>query len=204
MAAAARALAMNDAPSVQEVIAIAGMGRNTFYEYFDDVAHARSAAEANALRRLEEALREAEGRTRLSMERFRALSRAWFDVTESAPAEQLLALRSARESGLSPAGVALESSLVRALDTIRASGVKVEREPLRLRAVAATAEVFARALAQFVLSSGSLPSATPAAVRTLPSHAAHSAAASRASAGPPAQRSELERVLVDVAVRLLR
>jgi AcrR family transcriptional regulator len=204
MAAAARALAMNDAPSVQEVIAIAGMGRNTFYEYFDDVAHARSAAEANALRRLEEALREAEGRTRLSMERFRALSRAWFDVTESAPAEQLLALRSARESGLSPAGVALESSLVRALDTIRASGVKVEREPLRLRAVAATAEVFARTLALSALSSPALTAATRAPTHSPPASEANSAAASRAPEAPPAQRSELERVLVDVAVRLLR
>jgi AcrR family transcriptional regulator len=180
IAATARALARSEAPSVADVIAIAGMGRNTFYEYFDDVPHARRAAETRALRLVEEALRAGEARTRTPVERFRALASAWFDVARSAPAELRLLLRGARAVGLSPAGEAFVAALVRALETLRASGVAAsDREPLRLHAVAATAEVFARSLTDALLT---VESPSPSG----------------------RDRERLERVLVDVAVRLLR
>ena len=213
VAATARALVLSDEPSVAQVIAIAGMGRNTFYEYFDDVPHARKAAEQRALRLVEDALRGAEAQTRTPVERFRALARAWFELAATTPAELLLVLRAplaheraradapsaasvpelgerppalrvtragagAAAAGLSAAGATFAAGLGRALETLRASGVAAPREPLRIAAVAASAEVFGRALS----------------LRTVES----------AGAAPGPVRAELERVLVDVAVRLLR
>jgi AcrR family transcriptional regulator len=179
--ATALALAKSEAPSVAEVIALAGMGRNTFYEYFDDVSHARKAAEARGLRALEDALQRAEARTRTPVERFRAVAGAWLDVAISTPAELRLLLRGSQASGLSVAGEAIATAFTRALETLRASGVGVlDHEPLRLRAVAATAEVFARSLTDALLE---------------PEEKERKALADRA---------RFERVLVDVSVRLLR
>lgn len=185
IAATAQALAKTESPSVAEVVAVAGTGRNTFYEYFDDIAHARQAAEARAARLVSEGLRAAEQRTRTPVERFRALASEWFELATMFPAEQLLALRPPRGGGLSVAGAALEKSLVRALETIRASGVRLpDREPLRVMAVAATAEVFARSLSVQVVSAETTDA--------------------RNVSGTRLDRAQLERVLVDVAVRLLR
>jgi hypothetical protein len=181
IAATARAFSLNDAPSVGEVVAVAGTGRNTFYEFFDDVPHARKAAEKGALTLVETALRAAEASTRTPVERFRALARAWFDVALASPAELELVLRSPGAAGLSPAGTLLAAALARGVDTLRASGVaSPDREPLRTQAAAAAAEVFARSLTRQLRADG------------------------EASSGIGPDRARLERVLVDVALRLVR
>jgi hypothetical protein len=187
IAATARALVMSDAPSVAEVVGIAGTGRNTFYEYFDDVPHAQAAARTYALKLVDQALRGAEEKTRTPVERFRALAGAWLDVATETPCELHLALRAPRGGGLSAAGSMFEGALARALETIRASGVRVpDRETLRATAVAAAAEAFARLLGARALEDASgKPAGAPA------------------EQAPP-DRARLERVLVDVAVRLLR
>jgi AcrR family transcriptional regulator len=180
IAATARALARTDSASVGDVVAIAGTGRNTFYEFFDDVPHARKAVEQAALKLVEDALRAAETSTRTPVERFRALARAWFDTAAASPAELELVLRSPGASGLSAAGTLFAAALARAVDTLRASGVvPPEREPLRARAVAASAESFARSFTRPILAEAE-------------------------RSGTAADRARLERVLVDVAVRLLR
>lgn len=182
VAATARAFALHAAPSVAHVIEIAGVGRGTFYEYFDDVEHARSAAVGVMQRRMEQALRAAEARARTPVERFRALAAEWLGVAESDPAGTLVTLRS--EPGtraLSPIGAAFEAALTRSLGAMVVAGMtRSAVDPLLTLAVAAAAEVYARAVA----------------VNSLPTEGA--------IAAPSFDRAAAERALVDVAVRLLR
>jgi AcrR family transcriptional regulator len=182
VAATARAFAMHAAPSVAHVIEVAGVGRGTFYEYFDDVENARAAAVSTTQRRLEQQLRAAEARSRTPVERFRALVAEWLSLAATDPAGTLITLRveTNSEKTLSPIGAAFEAALTRAQSELAASGVsRVAADPLRTLAVAAAAETFARKVA----------------VHNLPTEGV--AAASL-------DREGVERALVDVAVRLLR
>ena len=109
----ATALAIVRAPIASEqtigsVVKLAGVSRNTFYEYFDDLPHARVAAEQRAEQRLLVQLRAAEAQTRTPVERWRALGHAWMMWVTTGPAEAFLCLDRVR-SGLSVAGRALEA-----------------------------------------------------------------------------------------------
>ncbi len=184
VAATARAFALHGAPSVAQVIEIAGVGRGSFYEYFDDVEHARKAAVSALERRSEQVLRAAETRSRTPVERFRALVGAWLSLATTDPAGTLVALRI--EPGaprpLSPIGVVLEVALVRSLDALTATGMlRGARDPWHVLGVAAAAEAFARATADHELAKD----------RSL-------------STAPPFDLAAVERSLVEVAVRLLR
>jgi len=181
----ATALAIARAPEGSEVtigsvVGLAGVSRNTFYEYFDDLAHARVAAEQRAEHRLLARLRAAEEQTRTPVERWRALSQAWMSWVAGSPAEALLCLERVR-AGLSSAGLALEAACSRSLDTLRSSGIRAQDpDGARVTAVAAAGEVLAR---RFV------------------------ADWSRLAPGPArldGERERMERALADVAVRLLR
>ncbi len=176
LAATARILVGDGPRNVARVIALAGVGRSTFYEYFDDLEHAQRAALAAVAHRVEESLAAAERRSRTPVERLRALAAAWLAEVEDDPAAMLLALVTHRDA-LSLAGSAFERAIARALEVVASSGVSTAREPLRVRAVAAAAEAFARPYATACLA------ADPA---------------------PVAVRIAAERVLVNVAVRLLR
>ncbi len=179
LAATAAALAADAAANVAAVVKLAGVSRNTFYEYFDDLAHARDVVERRAEQRVEQTLRAAEAQTRTPVERWRALVHAWLGWALGAPAEARLILRDPA-SGLSAAGRLLEAGFARSLATLRASGVGgAEQGALRITAVAAAGEAFARGLA------------------ARPPEELHGARAER-------DRERIERVLVDVAVRLLR
>src|SRR4051812_26727211 len=63
--------------SVANVVEHAGIGRNTFYEYFDDVEHALASINARARRELAGHVEAALGQARTPFERIRALARAW-------------------------------------------------------------------------------------------------------------------------------
>jgi AcrR family transcriptional regulator len=183
VAATARAFALHASPSVAHVIEIAGVGRGTFYEYFDDVENARVAAVGTMQRRTEHALRAAEARSRTPVERFRALAAEWLSLVEADPAGTLVALRLEPSAArvLSPIGGAFEAALARSLGALAASGVsRAAADPLRTLAVAAAAEAFARGVA------------------------IHSLPTAGVGASPLADRGAAERALVDVAVRLLR
>ena len=189
LAATALVAAAEALPSVASVVRRAGVGRNTFYEYFDDVEHALDAARASVCRRVEQALREAEGRARTPVERWRVLARAWLGFADDEPGALLLVLViSGRDSGVLSAGaLVLEAALERSLETLKSAGVT---SPLagaeRVRAVAAVGEVFARSVAR-----ARLVRDEPEAARAL-------------AAGETFDRELYERSLVDVAVRLLR
>lgn len=179
----ATALAIVGAPepndvTIANVVKLAGVSRNTFYEYFDDLAHARAAAEQRAEQRLVALLRGAEERTRTPIERWRALSHAWMAWVASAPAEASLCLDRAR-SGLTVAGGALEAACSRSLETLRSSGIRgQDPDGSRVMAVAAAGEAMARRLV------AEWSTLSPARLDS--------------------ERERIERALADVAVRLLR
>jgi AcrR family transcriptional regulator len=79
--------------SVANIVEYAGIGRNTFYEYFDDAAHAvESISERmcrDLLSRAESALRT----SRTPIERIRALARVWVENLVANSALATLALR---------------------------------------------------------------------------------------------------------------
>ncbi|HEX6275692.1 MAG TPA: hypothetical protein VFZ53_21775 [Polyangiaceae bacterium] len=189
IAATALATGQEALPSVASIVELAGVGRNTFYEYFDDVKHALEATETAVLRRIDQALRDAEAMSRTPVERWRSLARAWLAFAETEPAPMLLTLRiDSRTEGASSRGAALlDAAFTRSLETLRSAGVTA---PLagadRVLAVAAVGEAFARGLARARVSAQGRESS-----------------AFRADDGRW-ERDRLERSLADVAVRLLR
>ena len=189
LAATALAVAREASPSVASIVRRAGVGRNTFYEYFDDVRHARTAAETAALRRLEQVIAEAERTARTPVERWRALARAWLSFADEEPSAMTLVLaidgRAAR--AMSSGATLLEAALERSLETLRSAGVTAPPAgPERVRAVAAVGEAFARTLGF---------------ARIRPDR--EDSAEAQFSI-EPWDRERLERAFVDVTVRLLR
>jgi len=189
LAATALAAAHEAAPSVASIVGRAGVGRNTFYEYFDDVKHALQAAAAAVLRRVEQSLRDAESDSRTPVERWRSLARAWLGFAEDEPEAMLLVLAiDARAAHATSTGAnLLEAALARSLDTLRSAGVTAPLASAeRLLAVAAVGAAFARSVARS---------------RIPPEEAG---TALEPASGEVWERDRLERSLVDVAVRLLR
>lgn len=143
LVATAQAVAQESEPTIATVVKIAGVSRNTFYEYFDDLGHARAAAAQRAEQHLLELLRAAEGATRTPVERWRALSRAWWQWVDAMPFEAALCLDRGRRA-LSVAGRALEAAFARSRSTLIASGIRAEAEDgLRPMALAAAGEALA-------------------------------------------------------------
>jgi AcrR family transcriptional regulator len=189
LAATALVAVAEPSPSVASIVRRAGVGRNTFYEYFDDVEHALDAARTAVCWRAEQALRGAESTARTPVERWRVLARAWLGFAEEEPGALLLvlAIGALATAALSAGGRVLEAALVRSLETLKSAGVT---SPLagaeRVRAVAAVGEVFARSIARARLARDE-----PEAARSL-------------GTVETVDRELYERSLVDVAVRLLR
>lgn len=104
--------------SVARVIERAGVGRSTFYEFFDSPEHVLAHLEQRALRALHIALGQRLGEARTPLERVRALLRAWLAWADEDPldARVLLARRGAHEI-LSPAGKLLHESLERSVQS---------------------------------------------------------------------------------------
>lgn len=177
ISATALALAKSDAPTIGAIVGIARVSRNTFYEYFDDLEHARAAAIQRGKLRLEQALRRAEQSARTPVERWRAIARGWFEWATAEPPEARLILLAS--TALSEAGAALESALKRSGSELRALGMNAAvPEASRFTAVAAAGEAFARELV-----AGRIAGEVT---------------------GGDNQRLRLERSLVEVTVRVLR
>src|SRR6188768_4079764 len=77
IAAVATLSARDPELSVASVVELAGIGRNTFYEYFDDLEHALAATRSRALREFAARVTSALQVARTPLERVRALARAW-------------------------------------------------------------------------------------------------------------------------------
>lgn len=158
--------------SVANVVAHARIGRNTFYEYFDDVEHALTAIRSRARRELAARVEGALLSARTPLERVRVLARAWAENLFESPGLTRLALRA------QPAE--LDSSELSALG--------------RYVATVLEAEVAAR-------------SALPGLADKLRTTAVAALfdAVSRAHLGErPLPFEELQRVLADLSLRLLR
>lgn len=78
--------------SIANVVELAGIGRNTFYEYFDDIEHALQGVRARVLRELSVRIEGELSGARTPLERVRALSRAWAEQLFSSPSLSKLAL----------------------------------------------------------------------------------------------------------------
>lgn len=159
--------------SVANVIELAGIGRNTFYEYFDDVEHALGAIRSRVVNELSVRVAAALELARTPLERIRALVRVWTEYAFETP-NLLLKLALHPEPGatdrgqLSAVGRYVASVLDAQIDA--RSGLPGLADPLRVLVVAALFETVSRAQ----LADGS---------RTV---------------------QELQRVLSDLAIRVLR
>ena len=171
--AAIAAIAATDRElSVASVVEAAGIGRNTFYEYFDDLEHALLAINQRVLSDFASRANTALRAARTPLERIRALARVWAENVLENSAYVKLALRAQAElsepTQLSVLGQHLASAL--SAEHESRSTLPGLAEPLRIAVVAALFD-----------------------------------AVSRAHFGLRAMSSEeLQRVLVDWSLRLLR
>jgi AcrR family transcriptional regulator len=133
--------------SIASVVEAAGIGRNTFYEYFDDLEHALHAVNARVLSDF--AARVAAGlqTARTPLERMRALARVWTENLLENSAQVRLALRAQTElaeaTQLSVLGQHLASVLTAELEA--RSALPGLAEPLRVAVVAALFDAVSRA-----------------------------------------------------------
>ena len=157
--------------SVASVVEHAGIGRNTFYEYFDDVEHALTLINGRAQRELVARVEAALRLARTPLERVRALARAWAESVSANPALARLALR-AQSAGRDAAEL---SWLGRYAVTVLENEVESRSalpglvDPVRVTAVGAVFD-----------------------------------AVSRAHLGAQSAPIDLQRVLAELALRLLR
>jgi AcrR family transcriptional regulator len=158
--------------SIANVVELAGIGRNTFYEYFDDIEHALTAIKARVLRELVLRSDAATQAARTPLERVRALTRAWAESVFADPTLARLALRAQSESAdatqMSVLAQHVASVLSAQLDS--RSALPGITEPAKVAAVAAVFDSISRA---------------------------HFAAR-------PMSLAELQTILTDLSLRLLR
>lgn len=91
--------------TVHDVVQAAGVGRNTFYEYFDGLDHALDYAAQTHAKHMHERLATLLEAARTPIAKLRELSRAWFDELESDPAHAALLLRLPAGAGSAAASV---------------------------------------------------------------------------------------------------
>src|SRR5437870_9824520 len=110
--------------TVARIVEQAGVGRSTFYEFFDSPAHVLEQLEQRVLRALEAAFEQALTQARTPLERIRAITRAWLFELEAHRVEATVALRwrPGREL-LSPAGKLLHQVLERSSRAARRDGL---------------------------------------------------------------------------------
>ncbi len=135
------------APTVARIVEHAGVGRSTFYEFFDSPEHLLEQLEQRVLRGVEAALAEALTEARTPLERVRALARHFIGELEAHPLEARFAL--AHRLGrpvLSPAAAPLHRALQHVAEGARAEGVGWFRgaDETSLLAAAAAIEGLAR------------------------------------------------------------
>ncbi|MEI9952156.1 MAG: TetR/AcrR family transcriptional regulator [Pseudomonadota bacterium] len=133
--------------SVANVVELAGIGRNTFYEYFDDLEHALLAIKSRALRDFTPQVEAALQAARTPLERIRALARVWTENLLENPTQVKLALRAQAElieaTQLSVLGQHISGVLSAELEA--RSALPGLAEPLRVAVVAALFDAVSRA-----------------------------------------------------------
>lgn len=136
--------------TVASVVKLAGIGRNTFYEYFDDIEHALVAIRSRALREFSARSASALQAARTPLERIRALARAWAESLLENPTLIRLALQAQSELVDAAQLSALAQHLVGVLGAEQAarSALPGLAEPWRITAVAAAFDAVSRVHSQ--------------------------------------------------------
>ena len=147
IAALSALTAANRELSIANVVEAAGIGRNTFYEYFDDVEHALAAIRTRALRELSARIEVTMQAARTPLERIRALSRAWAENARANPSTVSLALRPQAESVDATQLSALAQHVAAVLTAERAARNALPglADALRVNVVAAVFDAVSRA-----------------------------------------------------------
>jgi AcrR family transcriptional regulator len=133
--------------TVARIVERAGVGRSTFYEFFDGPEHVLDQLEQRALRMFELGLDEAFDEARTPLERVRAIVRHWLFELEVRPVEARVALtRRITSEPLSPAGQLLLRALERCVQAAAQDGMAWFKaaDELSLLAAAAAIEALSR------------------------------------------------------------
>ena len=138
------------AVTVSDVVQRAGVGRNTFYVHFDDLAAAFEAAEAEALAKISNALAPSPT-ARTPLERLRRMASEWLSIAATEPHLVSLAIRG--DGALRGSHVALRRMIENALRGIASSArtAGVLGRPVdanRLRALTGAFVVFAERIVE--------------------------------------------------------
>lgn len=137
---------LNGVGNVARVVALSGVGRNTFYECFDDFPHALDAVRANEVRRVGRALASLPFHTMQSEIALFELCRLWLVSIGAEPVTSLVALEAEPGRVTSRLLMTFQTALATCVAPLRARD-----EPALLHA-AACAEASARAMALRLLS----------------------------------------------------
>lgn len=133
--------------TVARIVERAGVGRSTFYEFFDAPEHVISHLEQRLLTSLEQALSAELAAAHTPLERVRAAVRSFVITAEARSLDARVALmRRTEVELLSAAGKVFHAALSRVAQAARAAGVSMlpADDELSLLAAAATAEVVMR------------------------------------------------------------
>jgi len=143
--AAAEVLSQGPA-TVARIVERAGVGRSTFYEFFDSPEHLMEHLEQRSLRALEAALDVAFNEARTPLERVRAITRNWLVELEARPTEARVALtRRLGNELLAPAGKLLHHALERCVQAARTEGMGwFNADDVSLLGAAAAVEALSR------------------------------------------------------------
>lgn len=144
---AAAAVLTEGPATVARIVERAGVGRSTFYEFFDNPDHVLDHLEQRASRALEAALASAFSEARTPLERVRGLTRAWLDELQARPEEARVVLtRRIGSELLSPAAKLLHEALERCVQAARRDAMVGfnSADDSSLLAAAAASEAIAR------------------------------------------------------------
>jgi AcrR family transcriptional regulator len=144
---AAAAISEQGDITVARIVAHAGVGRSTFYEFFDSPEHLLAQLEQRVARAVESALQSALAEARTPLERVRAIARRFLAALEAQPVEARFALahRLGRPN-LSPAAAPVHRALEHVIEASRRDAVGWFRatDSSTVLAAAAIAEALAR------------------------------------------------------------
>ncbi len=133
--------------TVARIVERAGVGRSTFYEFFDAPEHVIAHLEQRTLSAVEQALARAFGTSHTPLERLRACAKSFITALESRPLEaRVVLMRRDQRELLSGAGRLFHSALARIAQAAERDGVSVlgACDELSLLAAAASVEVVTR------------------------------------------------------------
>jgi AcrR family transcriptional regulator len=132
--------------TVARIVEHAGVGRSTFYEFFDGPEHLVAQVEQRVLKQVETELQAAFVEARTPLERVRAIARRFVAALEVEPTDASVALGRRQEASLlTPAGESLRRALERCVAAARVDNAWFKTaDDVSVLAAAAAGEVICR------------------------------------------------------------